>query len=293
MTEYHLPDQTSIGYVILRVADLERSLGFYRDLLGLQADENPDGSVALRASPDEPPFLLLVEQPDAISRPRRSAGLYHIAIRYPSREALGWALRRLAQSGYPIQGGADHGVSEAIYTSDPDGNGIELYRDRPREEWPREGDQVTMFTDALDAQGVMGAGEGMGQSASPVGVDMGHVHLQVSDLDQARRFFHDHLGLDITQASYPGALFMSAGGYHHHVGMNTWAGQGIPPTPENAPGLVAFSLALPDSAARQELIDRLQAQGISGWWVDVPGVGRVWRISAPDGVMVDLTVNVE
>jgi catechol 2,3-dioxygenase len=288
MDNYSLPDQTDIGFAHLRVGDLARSLQFYHDMLGLTVVEQEPGLAALSSSPDEPPILLLSEYNGAKPRPRRTAGLYHIAIRYPTRAALGWVLHRLGDHGWPVEGAADHGVSEALYMADPDGNGVELYRDRPREEWPHQGDQVAMATDPLDVKGVADAASGYQGDAAPKGTAMGHIHLQVSGLQPAREFYHDRLGLDITQESYPGAIFMSAGGYHHHLGTNIWAGNGIPPTPPDAPGLVSFALALPDAASRQKLADRLQAAGLHVERRDIPGWGDALQLEAPDGVLVDL-----
>jgi catechol 2,3-dioxygenase len=290
MDKYSLPDQTDIGFANLRVGDLARSLQFYQHLLGLMVVDQKPGLAALASTPDELPILLLSEHIGAKPRPRRTAGLYHIAIRYPTRAALGWVLHRLVDGGWAVEGAADHGVSEALYMADPDGNGVELYRDRPREEWPHQGGQVTMATDPLDTRSVADEANGYQANAAPPGTAMGHVHLQVSGLQPAREFYHDQLGLDITQESYPGALFMSAGGYHHHLGTNIWAGNGIPPTPPDVPGLVSIGLALPDSASRQALANRLQEAGMHFEKKEIPGWGDALQLEAPDGVLVELVV---
>ncbi len=156
-----------------------------------------------------------------------------------------------------MQGGADHGVSEALYLADPDGNGLELYRDRPRSEWRWSDGQVAMVTDPLDAAGLLGT---ISPAEGWPGLDprtvIGHVHLHVSDLARAETFYHGLLGLDVTQRSYPGALFLAAGGYHHHLGVNIWAGRGAPPPPEDAVGLIAFAVDVPDDDVWHQIINR-------------------------------------
>ena len=212
-----------------------------------------------------PAILILTEDPGARPKPARTTGLYHIAIRYPDRASLGQALARMLAQGWTLGGASDHGVSEALYTSDPDGNGVELYVDRPREKWPREQSRVAMFTAPLDVQSLYQ--EGLETSSTgdgaPAGVVMGHIHLQVSDLQRSGSFYRDRIGLDITQDSYPGALFLSAGGYHHHIGLNTWASRGAPPPPPDSAGLASFSFVLPDRESLAHLLDHLEAAGFS------------------------------
>jgi catechol 2,3-dioxygenase len=213
------------------------------------------------------PLVELVPGPDAPSRPPRSTGLFHLALLVPTRADLARTLRRVAGSGAPLSGASDHLVSEALYLSDPEGNGIELYRDRPRDEWPMAGESVEMATLPLDLESLLGEPGGEAAAASmPEGTILGHVHLQVADLDAAEAFWVDALGLDVTARGYPGALFTSAGGYHHHVGLNTWAGVGAPSPPVGARGLVRFEVVLPDESAVAEAAERLA------------GVGRVDRL---------------
>ena len=207
---------------------------------------------------DGSPLVELVPGPDAPSRPPRSTGLFHLALLVPTRADLARTLRRVAGSGWPLSGASDHLVSEALYLSDPEGNGIELYRDRPRDEWPIAGDSVEMATLPLDLESLLGEPGGETAAVSmPEGTILGHVHLQVADLDAAEAFWVDALGLDVTARGYPGALFTSAGGYHHHVGLNTWAGPGAPSPPPGARGLVRFEVVLPDDDAVDEAAQRL------------------------------------
>jgi catechol 2,3-dioxygenase len=177
-------------------------------------------------------------------RPRRSAGLFHFAILVPSRAALGRSLRRLAEKHWPMSGAADHLVSEALYLNDPDGLGIEIYRDRPRDTWRRTSDgEIAMATDPLDLKGIHDEpGADAPWTGLEAGTVMGHVHLQVPHVDAAAAFYCDRIGFTPMVRSYPGALFVAAGGYHHHLGLNTWAGRGAPAPPDNAVGLRGFTI---------------------------------------------------
>jgi catechol 2,3-dioxygenase len=250
-----LPDGAHIGGAHLRVIDLNRALGFYRDILGFTMTEQDDTHAALAASPDEAPILRLTQHPGATHKPQRSIGLYHVAILMPDRVALSRILRRLIASGYPIGGASDHLVSEALYLSDPDGNGLEIYRDRPRAEWRWNSDKVAMATDPLDAEGLLA--ESNSDSGIAPGTIIGHVHLHVSDLKRAEDFYSGLLGFDVMQRDYPGALFVAAGGYHHHLGLNIWAGKMPPPT--SAVGLEDFTVVIPGEAAWQQAVERTGA----------------------------------
>ncbi|MGE5141834.1 MAG: VOC family protein [Acidobacteriota bacterium] len=220
---YRLPSATHIGRVTLQVADLTRSLAYYERVLGFRVLERAPGNALLGAQAGDQPLIELRERPGATPMPRRGRlGLYHYAILLPNRAHLGRLLRHLAEQGERA-GMSDHLVSEALYLSDPDGLGIEVYADRPRDAWQRNGQQLAMATDPLDVDNLLQAGGAERWSGMPAGTVIGHVHLYVGDLDQAAAFYHDGLGLDKIVWSYPGALFLSAGGYHHHLGTNTWA----------------------------------------------------------------------
>ncbi len=264
MDDFRLPAATQIGHAKLQVSDLERALGFYRDDIGFKEIKRNQVSAALSPTGRPPAHLALNVHPDARPKPPRTTGLYHVAIRFPHRRALASVFRRLLEHGWPFQGFSDHGVSEALYLTDPDGNGIELYADRPREQWVWRNGAVTMFTEPLQVDALLREAE---QDAGKryeihAQTDIGHVHLHVSDLKRAEAFYHGVLGLEVTQRTYPGALFLSAGGYHHHVGVNIWAGQGAPPPPPEAVGLLSFSLRIPDLKTLELLTDRLQAAGL-------------------------------
>lgn len=262
--KFRLSNDTHIGYVHLQIADLKRSLYFYEDLVGLKKVREVGGTAVLSASGKDPFHILLTERHGARPKPQRSTGLYHIAIRYPSRRELARAFRRLYEDGSAFQGFSDHLVSEAIYLADPDENGVELYVDRPRDKWVLQDSQIQMATLPLDMDNLLGEltnDEFKGSSADPM-TDIGHVHLHVSDLQKAESFYHSLLGFDVTQRSYPGALFLSAGGYHHHIGVNIWAGRGAPIPPVDAVGLLGIGVVVPGRETIEALKNRFEENSI-------------------------------
>jgi catechol 2,3-dioxygenase len=274
---------TSMGPVRLTVADLDRLRDFYRDAIGLSELPADDGTVRLGAG--EEPVVELVGDPDAATRPAGTSGLFHLAILVPSRPDLARALQRVAEAGWRLSGASDHLVSEALYLSDPEGNGIELYRDRPKEEWPIRDGALQMDTLPLDLDGVLGELRREDATAPmPPGTRIGHVHLNVGDLAAAEAFYSGALGFDVTVRGYPGALFVSAGGYHHHLGLNTWAGEGAPPPPPGSRGLRQFEIALPSAAALAAEEDRLHEAGFE----PVRDGDRV-RVTDPSGNQIVLT----
>ena len=225
---YRLPDATRLGRVRLQVASLDRSLPFYEDVLGLRRLDRRDGVATLGASGDGTALVELHERAGARPVPRRGRlGLYHFAVLLPDRAALGRFLAHLAARGVRA-GMSDHAVSEALYLTDPDGLGIEVYADRPRDAWRYAGRQLHMHTEPLDTASLLAAGGGAPWAGMPPGTVIGHVHLHVGDIDAAAAFYHAALGFDKVVWSYPGALFLSAGGYHHHLGTNTWAAGAAP-----------------------------------------------------------------
>jgi catechol 2,3-dioxygenase len=251
-----LDPRAHIGQVALMVSDLGRSVAYYTERIGLDPLTRTAGEASLGSG--ERALLRLVEDPAA--RPSRgTTGLYHFALLQPTRAALAASLRRIAETRTPITGASDHGVSEALYLDDPDGIGIEIYRDRPREEWPRQGGQLAMITERLDLDALL---DDFDPAAPAGGTTMGHVHLHVAHLDAAQRFYVDLLGFEITQAYGSQALFVSAGGYHHHIGLNTWQGVGAPPPPPHTTGLRHFEIVVPDAEQRADLHARLEAAGV-------------------------------
>ena len=277
---------TSMGPVRLTVGDPEGVLDFYRDAIGLSELQPEDGIVRLGTDGDSNEAIVeLAADPDAPPRPRGTSGLFHLAILVPSRADLARALQRVAEAGWRLSGASDHLVSEALYLSDPEGNGIELYRDRPREEWPIRDGVLQMDTLPLDLDGVLGElRREEAEAGMPAGTRIGHVHLNVGDLTAAEAFYSGALGFDVTVRGYPGALFVSAGGYHHHLGLNTWAGEGAPPAPEGARGLRQFEIVLPRGEALAAEVDRLREAGFE----PAEEEGGV-RVTDPSGNRVLLT----
>lgn len=256
-----LPDSTHVGTVTLQVADLARSIEYYKQVLGMRVIERHGDGAKLGAHGDDTVLLALRELPGARPMSRRGRlGLYHFAILLPDRPALGRFIQHLADLGLRA-GMSDHLVSEAVYLSDPDGLGIEVYIDRPRSSWERASDgQLVMATEPLDAADVVRAAAGQTWTGMPAGTTMGHVHLFVGDLEQASKFYHDGLGLDRTVWNYPGALFMSAGGYHHHLGVNTWAA-GAEPAGEEDARLLDWHLMVPKGTDLGAVAQRIEAAG--------------------------------
>lgn len=257
---FRLPDATRIGRVKLQVADIERSVEYYEKVLGVRVIERTGTTVRLGPHADDRVLLELEEKPGARAVPRRGLlGLYHFAILLPDRAALGRFIAHLSEIGV-YAGMSDHLVSEAVYLTDPDGLGIEVYADRPRESWRLAGRQLEMATTPLDVPSVVSAAGGIKWDGLPAGTVIGHVHFHVGDIERAAAFYHSGLGLDKIVWNYPGALFMSAGGYHHHVGVNTWAAGASPATADDA-RLVEWELVVPDGDAVQGAAASLATAG--------------------------------
>jgi catechol 2,3-dioxygenase len=221
--------------ITLRVSDLARAADFYTRQLGFVLVAQAPRRAELATSTGGTPLLQLVEERDAVRPPPDAAGLFHAALLFPSRAALGHWLRFAANAGVEFDGFSDHGVSEAIYFTDPEGNGLEFYADRPRAAWPYENGELAMTTRPLDMPSLLAAGAS--QSGPPLeGAAWGHLHLRVTDLDRSEAFYRAELGLAVSQGTYPGARFLAADGYHHHLGLNSW-GRPRRPQPANALGL--------------------------------------------------------
>ena len=273
------------GAVRLNVADLDRAQRFYEHAIGLRVLDRAAEAVRLGADGDTA-VVELVGRPDAPRRPRGTTGLFHLAILVPSRADLARALRRVADTGWRLTGASDHLVSEALYLHDPEGTGIEIYRDRPREQWRFEDGQLQMDSLPLDLDGVLGELSAADTEATgmPPGTRIGHVHLNVAELSAAEDFYAGALGFDVTVRGYPGALFFSTGGYHHHIGVNTWAGEGAPAPPPGSLGLRWFEIALPGAPEFEQVGQRLRAAGF-----DIERDGGGLRVADPSGNGILLT----
>ena len=280
MTGKRLPPETRMGTVHLTVSDLGRAIDFYRQSIGLHLIGRDGGEASLGTSQRE--LLRLTEAPGASRVPGRT-GLYHFALLVPSRQALGNALRNLIATKTKLSGGADHLVSEALYLDDPDGNGIEIYCDRPREEWKMQHGRPQMDTLHLDFEGILAGADGSENAGNKLPADsvLGHMHLHVAHLEPAANFYEEVIGFDLQAQLGRSAAFLSAGGYHHHLGINTWVGEGAPPTPEGAVGLRYFSVELPEEAALKQLMERLQRAQVSyessaeGLYVSDPSKNKI------------------
>ena len=264
----HLPEQTHVGAVHLQISDLQRSVEYYEAVLGMDVLERGADRVSLGVR-GAAPLVYLVEKNGVAPVPRRGRfGLYHFALLLPHRVALGRLAAHLLRQGLR-PGMADHAVSEALYLSDPDGLGIEVYADRPRASWTYRGEELVMTTEPLDVADLITAGEGKEWDGAPEGTTMGHVHLHVGDLAAAEAFYHHALGFEKKVWSYPGALFLSAGGYHHHLGTNTWSPG--PSARADEAKLLEWELVVPERRQTNDVAQRLRA---GGYVVD----------EAPDGV---------
>ncbi|MFL5832295.1 MAG: VOC family protein [Solirubrobacteraceae bacterium] len=255
--------RTRIGAVHLTVHDLARSRDFYERVIGLRPAEQDDGSLTFGVD-GERPLVHLYGDAAAAGLDRRATGLFHQAILFPTRRDLAVALARVGQARWPLDGASDHLVSEALYLSDPDGNGIELYRDRPRKEWQRRDGELQMATLPLDVRDLLSElDDSPIAPLAPSGTTIGHAHLQVAELDEIERFYNGVLGFDVVVRTYPGALFVSAGGYHHHIGLNTWNSAGSGPPAPGAVGLRHYEILLPDENPLQQAMARVQAADVA------------------------------
>lgn len=278
---FRLPDATRIGRVRLQVADLDRSVGYYTQVLGFRVGTLEGGIATLHAGEGTPALVELRERRGAAPVPRRGAfGLYHFAILLPTRAALGQFVGHLAQLGLRF-GAADHLVSEAIYLTDPDGLGVEVYRDRPREDWRTRGRELAMATEPLDLGALVDEAAETMWTGAPAGTVIGHMHLHVGDLARSDAFYHEALGFDRTVWGYPGASFLAAGGYHHHLGTNTWSPG--PAAREDEARLIDWALHLPDEADRDAAAASVRSAGYG-----VERTDEGWTLADPWGTQLKL-----
>jgi len=276
--EYRLPESTHLGSVRLQVADIEKSLLFYARVLGMCVIRGSADSVSLGAQGDKREIIHLRQLKSARPVPKRGLlGLYHFAILLPDRASLGRFVAHLAEIGERA-GMSDHFVSEAVYLTDPDGLGIEVYADRPRDAWRYDERQLYMTTNHLDVDDLVRSAGGERWTGMPPGTVLGHVHLYVDDIDKAAAFYHDALGFDKVVWSYPGALFLSAGGYHHHLGTNTWAADAPRATDDDA-RLLEWEIVVPSQEDAEQAARSLEAAGYEAERAETGG----WRTRDPWG----------
>lgn len=283
---YQIDPRTSLGTVELKVSNLERSILFYTEVVGFKVLHR-EGNIIDFTADGINVMLRLEELENAVERlPRSTTGLYHFAILVPDRKSLGLSVRQLIAKGIRV-GQGDHGFSEALYITDPDRNGIEIYADRPKSEWRDANGKLHAISDPVDIEGLLAeAGDEPWKGLSE-GTTMGHVHFHVADLMTTEAFYCGLLGFDAMIRMMDQALFISAGGYHHHIGLNTWAGVGAPPPPPNAVGLKRFTILLPNQTEVDAILANLTAANVpyeqqqGGWFVKDPsGIGILLAVKA-------------
>ena len=280
--DYRLPESTHLGRVRLQVADLDRSIAFYQTVLGMRLIARTEDSAQLGPHGEDREIVHLRLLRSARPVPRRGLlGLYHFAILLPDRSSLGRFVAHLGEIG-AYAGMSDHFVSEAVYLTDPDGLGIEVYADRPRGAWKYDEGQLYMTTNQLDVDDLVRSADGVRWSGMPAGTVLGHVHLYVADIDEAEAFYHRALGFDKVVWSYPGALFMSAGGYHHHLGTNTWA-RGAPSASDEDARLLEWEIVVPTKKDAEEAALNVKRAGYP-----VKEENGEWSLTDPWGTSLRL-----
>ncbi len=288
---YRLPEGTRLGRVRLQIADLSRSIAYYEQTLGMRVLRRDRAGALLGAHSDDTPLVQLQERAGVTAAPRRGRlGLYHFAILLPDRASLGRFVRHLGEIDVRV-GSADHLVSESLYLQEPDNLGIEVYADRPRSTWRRIGRELMMATDPLDLAALVREAGTEPWTGLPGGTVMGHMHLHVGDLSGASAFFSEALGFDRMVWQYPGALFFGAGGYHHHLGANTWAGSGAAPPAAEEAQLLEWSIELPDTANLDSLSTSLRRAGNPAVRDDGAEGGPAVLTHDPWGTHIRLQVN--
>jgi catechol 2,3-dioxygenase len=279
---YRLPESTHLGSVRLQVANLDRSIAFYEEVLGMRVIDRSRETARLGPHGEDREIVHLHELASARPVPQRGLlGLYHFAILLPDRASLGRFVAHLAEIG-AYAGMSDHFVSEAVYLTDPDGLGIEVYADRPRDAWKYDERQLYMTTNHLDVDDLVRAAHGEKWTGMPAGTVLGHVHLYVGDIAKAEAFYHDALGFDKVVWSYPGALFMSAGGYHHHLGTNTWA-RGAQSATDADARLLEWEIVVPSRRDADEAAKHVAAAGY-----DAKPENGEWTLTDPWGTSLRL-----
>lgn len=256
---FHQEPNTFVGQVNLKVQNLDRAVSFYREVIGFKVLEQTNNKVDLTA--DGKTALLSIEQPDSVvPKQPQTTGLYHFALLLPKRSDLAKIVQHFTEIGLRV-GSSDHLVSEALYLSDPDGNGIEIYVDRDPSQWSWQNNEVAMAVDPLDFVDLLSSGKQQSWKGLPAGTVMGHIHLHVSELRKTEEFYTKGLGFEVVNRYGNQALFISTGKYHHHIGLNTWNGVGAPTPPVNGVGLESFTLILPNEASRSAIVANLKSIG--------------------------------
>ncbi|MGM0446052.1 MAG: VOC family protein [Bacillota bacterium] len=260
MDEFHDNANKYVKEIVLKVRDLKKSYYFYKNIMGFEVLKEENNKVLLTVD-GSTPIVTLIHFDDTVKKIPKRTGLYHYALLLPSRYYLGLFIKNLQEMNYPIAGASDHGVSEAVYLKDPDDNGIEVYSDFKSSEWNRENGKIEMITRPLDYESLLDMTDDNKWKGMPSKTIIGHIHLHVDDLLKAKEFYVQGLGLNVVQQVGDSVLFLSTGGYHHHIAINTWNGVGIDPLPENSAGMKYFSIHFPNEKSRIKSIKRLKNLG--------------------------------
>lgn len=285
MSKFHDKANIFVTHIHLKVKEIDKSLSFYQDIMGLKVLKK-DARLAILSADGKNP-LVTIEQPiDVIAKISRRTGLYHFAILLPNRVSLGLFLKNIINRKYPISGGSNHGVSEAVYLQDPDDNGIEVYADTKLDKWSRHNKNVEMVNEPIDYEGIIEDAGNLEWNGIPSETIMGHIHLYVADLSESKRFYIEGLGFDLIQEMQNTAVFTSTGGYHHHIAFNIWNGKGAKALPDNSVGMKYYSLIFPDDQSRTKVIRRLGELGF-------PAIYKEYNIFVrdPSDNLIELVVN--
>lgn len=260
MSGFHQNENIYVDEIVLKTKDINKSRRFYKNIMGLKELKKEDNKVVFSINGSKP-ILTLITSDNIKSKIPKRTGLYHYALLLPNRYYLGLFIKNLQDKSYPITGASDHGVSEAIYFKDPDDNGIEVYSDFDSSEWNKENDQIKMVTRSLDYEELINKTGKDKWEGIPKETIIGHIHLHVDDLLKAKEFYVKGLGLNVMQKLRDSALFLSTGGYHHHIALNTWNGVGVDSLPKNSAGMKYFSIHFPDDRSRNESIEKIRKLG--------------------------------
>ena len=256
MSNFHKKPNIYVTEIVLRVENLDRSVEFYKTIMGFKVLEEKNSEVILTVDGTKP-IVTLIQPEDIIPKLPRKTGLYHFAVLLPDRLHLGLFLKNIRDHKYPLVGGSNHGVSEAIYLEDPDQNGIEVYTDTPEDSWKPDGENIDMVTEILDYNSLLESTGDKKWSEAPKDTIIGHIHLHVADLDEAYKFYKA-LGFEITQKINNNAYFISTGGYHHHIGLNIWNGKGAAPLPKTCAGMEYYTIEFPDKGILNKALNDLR-----------------------------------
>ena len=260
MSNFHRKPNKFVNHIVLKVEDINRSKEFYKNIMGFKVLRESHKEIVFTVD-GSTAFITIIQPDNVIPKLPRRTGLYHFAILLPSRLDLGLFLKQIKNVNYPIIGGSNHGVSEAIYLQDPDDNGIEIYADTNISTWRWKDKNVEMTNGRLDIDGLLDATGDTNWDGMPSNTIIGHIHLHVADLIDSEKFYREGLGFDLVSSIPNQAIFLSSGGYHHHIAVNIWNGKGSPPPASNSVGMKYYSIVFSSIEERQKIIDGLERLG--------------------------------